>query len=152
MSDREFQILSFIRVQETPSWVDVLNAVPPPLESDAILQKLCNTGLVEKSGIYKDFSTVRLTTKGLGLFLEEADRREKAQLLLQQDIEQEQQRKAERHRIAEAQAARYAEERTSDRKFQIRLSFLQAALAFFAGALAANLDRLIPWLFRLFCG
>lgn len=74
--------------------------------------------------------------------------------IFQQQIQEKEQRERDQVRIAEAAANQAAEDRASEHRFQIQLTFLQAALSFgfglVSGAILANLDRIIPWVLHGF--
>lgn len=74
--------------------------------------------------------------------------------IFQQQIQEKEQRERDQIRIAEAAANQAAEDRASEHRFQIQLTFLQAALSFgfglVSGAILANLDRIIPWVLHGF--
>ena len=149
MSDREFQILFFLRSAENPSWVDVLNTVRPPVDTDAVMKKLLSDGAIEKSGVYTDYSSVTITAKGLSLLLDETDRRLKEQLAVQKQKDREQaeeQKKLEQIIRDKADSEAHC---AAEHRFQIKLSFSATVLSALAGAIFTNLDRLIPWLLRL---
>lgn len=156
MTDLEYDVLSFIR-DHRPSvpWLDVLNSFLPSgrsLDADSILRLALQDGLVEKTSSLDTppNCTIRISYLGIRCILEEQEHREKLALLRNENIQQEQQRKHENDRVLEAQAASQAEIQRSDRKFQVKLSLLQALLSFLAGAVTTNLDRIIAWVMSLF--
>ena len=151
MTDLQFTLLRRIRSDEFPTVVSMLNTLnADPVSVSSELSALTGQGLVEKSSVSDSHCALSLTYKGVSALLSETEERTRRQLAVQQQIEQEQHRKEEQHRIAEDQAALQAKEHASDRRFQVRLTLLQALLSFLTGALVANLDRLIPFIFRLF--
>ena len=151
MTELQFSILRHINSSDNITVVSLLNALDAdPVSTSAELSTLTNQGLVEKSAVSDSHCALSLTYKGISAMLSETEDRTRRRLAVQQQIEQEQHRKEEQHRIAEDQAALQAKEHASDRRFQVRLTLLQALLSFLTGALVANLDRLLPFIFRLF--
>lgn len=150
MTELQFTILRHIHSSDNITVVSLLNALDAdPVSTSAELSTLTDQGLVEKSAVSDSHCALSLTYKGISALLSETEDRTRSQLAVQQQIEQEQHRKEEQHRIAEDQAALQAKEHASDRRFQVRLTLLQALLSFLTGALVANLDRLLPFIFRL---
>lgn len=145
MTKLEYQVLSYIHINESAAWVSVLNAMQPstqPVDTDAVLHKMLSTGIIEKNAVSKSYCYVHLTEKGISLLLEETDRRLKEQLVVQKQIDREQDAQNEnKRRYAREKADRQSEQRT-DRIFQVLLVLL--------GALVTNIDRIIPWLISFF--
>ena len=151
MTDLQFTILRRIHSDESPTVVSMLNTLDAdPVSVSSELSALADQGLVEKSAVSDSHCALSLTYKGVSALLSETEDRARRQLAVQQQIEQEQRREEDQHRIAEAQAALQAKEQASDRRFQVRLTLLQTLLSLLTGALVANLDRLLPFIFRLF--
>lgn len=151
MTDLQFALLRRIHSDESPTVVSMLNTMDAdPVSISSELSALTGQGLVEKSAVSDSHCALSLTYKGVSALLSETEDRARRQLAVQQQIEQEQHRKEEQHRIAEDQATLQAKEHASDRRFQVRLTLLQTLLSLLTGALVANLDRLLPFIFRLF--
>ncbi len=151
MTDLQFTILRRIHSDEFPTVVSMLNTLDAdPVSVSSELSALTGHGLVEKSAVSDSHCALSLTYKGVSALLSETEDRARRQLAVQQQIEQQQRREEDQRRIAEDQAACQAKEHASDRRFQVRLTLLQTLLSLLTGALVANLDRLLPFIFRLF--
>ncbi len=72
--------------------------------------------------------------------------------IFQQQIEEKEQRERDQIRVAKAAAKQAAQDRATEHRFQIQLTFLQASLSFgfglISGAILSNLDRIIPWVWH----
>lgn len=102
----------------------------------------------------KQWETMERLRGGVDFWGLGEDERERVLDIFQQQIQEKEQRERDQIRIAEAAANQAAEDRASEHRFQIQLTFLQAALSFgfglVSGAIISNLDRLIPWVLHGF--
>lgn len=160
MSEFEMKILRFIRDAGTSVlWGEVFNAFDPTkriFDTDAVLDQFLENGLIEKLYLNEKppHCRIRISKKGTTFLIRAEEESNKRELLRAND--EQQKKKAEDKRIADALAAekKRADERSEDRRFQKEITYRSTVLAAVVnvvlGALIGNLDRLIPWIISLF--
>lgn len=154
MTDREFALLRFIKEKNHPEWVSILNNFSPAdaVENSAIMRALIKVGTLQKldAASSPPFCRIKLTDSGFLLLRAEEEHRARMEQLLKQNIQKEQAAKEQIARSLEAERSDRAEKDRTDRRFQYKLSFFQALLAFVAGIVSSNIDRIIQLIAALF--
>lgn len=149
MTDFEYRILTFIYRSGKPiSWASIMNAYlldGKSIQANDVLLHLLKDGMLVKATPASTPPSCKVKLSDLGVInLIQEDERRKNLIAKEQSA----------HDKAAADAVRAAEDRAAERKkehsFQIKLVFLSSFLSFLFGALATNLDRLIPWVLSLF--
>lgn len=140
MTDTDYEILSFLSQRPSCLWSAVLNAFDPVHrinEVNCVLFDFLDCGWIEKR--YPAESPpkcrIRLSPDGYRVLH-----------LHDVQVRNEQKQQEDNDRILKEKAAAKEAERTSDQKFQVRLSVLQALLSLLgsilSGAVLGNLDRI----------
>lgn len=153
MTNREYELLEYIRSRNRIPWFKVLNAFGPESQgrnNDAVLKKFLSEGLIEPvwPGEKPPRCVIRLTNKGILALLEAEEQMQleaslRAQRIRKEQTQQEKELQKAVREQADAQANRAAEHR-----FQIRLTIWNTVLSAALGAFLSNLDRLIPLIIR----
>lgn len=148
MTDFEYKILTFIyRSRKPVSWASVMNAYlldGKSIQANDVLLHLLKEELLVKTTPASNPPSCKIKLSDLGVInlIQEDEHRKK--LISEEQSAQDK---------AAADAVRAAEDRAAERKkehsFQIKLVFLSSFLSFLFGAIASNLDRLIPWIISL---
>lgn len=149
MTDFEYRIFKFIYECKKPvRWIDVLNEFLPfgnSLQANDVLLYLLKTGKIQKTSPNAKLSKCKIVLSDFAVadLIQENERRESFAC-------QEQRRQQE----ATEEAARAAEYREAERKaehtFQAKLALWNTLLSVLLGAIASNLDRLIPFVIQIF--
>lgn len=150
MTNREYELLDFIRTRNHVKWYKVLNAFGPKTEgrsNNAVLKKALSDGLIEVvwPGEKPPRCTIKLSEKGILALLAAEEQMQQESLIRAANVRHEKEQEQKRlNRIAIEKADRRAEKR-ADRKFQVALSLLNTLFSFLLGLLAEHFLGIIQW-------
>ena len=155
MTNFEFAILVFIHQNGSAAWSEVLRHFPVDQirDVDRTLVKLLDQDrFLEKTLPYdrNRHCRLRLTQQGFHAFCVKAEQLRKEESDRQEQVRKEQAAKDERNRMLEAEAARNAKEKRSDRRFHLMLALLQAILSFVTGILVEHFTGIVGLVMEFF--
>lgn len=155
MTELEHKILIYTESHSDVHWVQLLNDMHPDAsykDTDTVARGFLSDNLLENTTPleHPPHCRVKISGKGRLALLSENDRILKEESSRQEQIYKEQTAKDERNRLLEADAARNAKEKRSDRCFQLMLALLQAFLSFLTGILVEHFTGIAGLIVELF--
>ena len=156
MTDREYELLDFIRSKGPVKWYKVLNAFGPITEgqyNNAVLEQSLEDKLIKSihSEEKRYRRTIRITPKGLLALLAAEEQMQREASVRQKYVRQEQAQKQTALQRAFQEKANAQSDRDAEHRFQTRLSFWNTVLNVILGTLLANMvPGILRWITSFF--